>query len=83
LLADVQWTPQELESINQANGWREKQRLEKKFHHNRTAHAERKHVLEVSLPGQVAKCSVCQRTNKDIGRLMKEACGGELDTQHQ
>ena len=84
LLADVQWTPQELESINQANGWREKQRLEKKNHHNnRTAHAERKHVLEVSLPGQVAKCSVCQRTNINIGRLMKEACGGEQDTQHQ
>lgn len=31
LLADVQWTPQELEHINQANGWREKQRLEKKI----------------------------------------------------
>jgi hypothetical protein len=68
----------------QPSQWLErKAEIRKKFHHNRTAHAERKHVLEVSLPGQVAKCSVCQRTNKDIGRLMKEACGGELDTQHQ
>lgn len=54
--------------MNEARGWRHRQRLEKRILHNRTAKQLGRHVLVPFDEKQNLKCMVCQKTIR-IGRI--------------
>ena len=81
-IESIQWSNSELQEIQQADDWRQRQRIEKKILHNRTAEAEGKHVILPFSATVPAKCKNCLKvaSNKSgISRFMNETCGGSLD----
>lgn len=76
---NVHWTPAEKALLEQAVDWRENQRLEKNLHHNREASSLGKHVIQITPVGTPASCSVCNRSNPNLGKLLLDSCGGSFD----
>ena len=60
----VAWTDHEIQVLQQARDWRDKQRLQKIIVHNRSADTEKKHKLPLNEHTDVHTCEKCPKHQK-------------------
>ena len=81
-IASVQWSSDETKEIDQAQDWRQRQRIQKRLLHNRTAQEHGKHFILPFDADTPAKCRDCLKEAKKtsgISRFLTEPCGGSVD----
>lgn len=78
-VAGIEWSPEDLAQIETAKDWRQKQQYQKKLLHNHTAASHQKHIIGLERIDKVYRCSLCQRTNSNLSKLMLDTCGGSQD----
>lgn len=79
-VAGVEWTREETRQIASASDWREKQQFQKILLHNRNATNINKHVISLGRVNSKFVCSICQRSNVNLSRLLLDTCGGSSET---
>ena len=77
----VTWSPEEQEEINAAPDWRQRERVQKRLLHNRTATDLGLHVLGAFDAKGPISCQICCKSTRiaNLARFLKEECGGEVD----
>ena len=81
-IEQVQWSSVELQEIQAADVWRQRQGIDKRLLHNCTAEAQGKHFILPFNADICAKCRDCHKEaskNSGISRFLNETCGGTLD----
>ena len=73
------WTDHEIQVLQQARDWRDKQRLEKIIVHNRSADTEKNHKLPLNEHSDIHTCEKCPKTSKNLSKFLKDTCGGAAD----
>ena len=77
----VTWSPEEQEEISAAPDWRQRERVQKRLLHNRTAADLGLHVIGAFDAKGPISCQICCKSTRiaNLARFLKEVCGGEVD----
>ena len=77
--ANVVWSSRELAELESISHWRDRQRIEERLFHNRTALEPGLHFLLLQAADGVAARRECGMSNKNLSEILSQTCGGAVD----